>query len=294
MRTGACPSVVSTLAPICASGRAIRVWSRAESDSSPTSSNVASWPARIPDTSRSTVPALPQSSGPSGARSPRSPTPWTVSSSPSSSTSTPRARATSIADSVSAARPKPRMRLSPSATAPSRTARCEIPFTPGTAIAPRSAAAGSTFIEHRRDDHAVSLRLEQVGGAASLVLAGHEERQRPAPLRRHVLELEVLNVDPLGAERLRHACKHAWAVGHVDAEPLQRARVVVRALEHPSPVPRRLADPAGQEAGVALGERDLDLLDPAPVLGERVADGRAVVEEDVDPDPWARAGDARH
>jgi hypothetical protein len=47
---------------------------------------------------------------------------------------------------VSAARPKPSIRLSPSAIAPSSTARWEIPFTPGTAIAPSIDAAGSIFI----------------------------------------------------------------------------------------------------------------------------------------------------
>src|SRR5205085_12443573 len=154
-------------------------------------------PARIPNASRGTVPALPQSIGPRGDSTARKPTPRTRTSSPSSSTSAPTARATAIADSVSAARPNPRIRLSPSASAPSSTARCEIPFTPGTAIAPRTAAAGSTFIEHRRDDHPVALALEQVGGALRLALARDEHRQRPAALRRHVLELEVLDVDPL-------------------------------------------------------------------------------------------------
>ena len=68
------------------------------------------------------VPALPQSIGPSGSRSPRRPTPWTRSASTSSSsTSTPSARTAAIVDSVSPERPKPRTRVSPSPIAPSST-----------------------------------------------------------------------------------------------------------------------------------------------------------------------------
>ena len=60
------------------------------------------------------VPALPQSIGPSGSRSPRSPTPWTRSVSTSSSTtSAPSARTAAIVASVSADRPKPETRVSP-------------------------------------------------------------------------------------------------------------------------------------------------------------------------------------
>src|SRR6188768_3295969 len=47
--------------------------------------------------------------------------------------------------SVSAERPKPLMRVSPSAIAPSRSARCEIDLSPGTRTCPRTAAAGSTL-----------------------------------------------------------------------------------------------------------------------------------------------------
>ena len=83
-------------------------------------------------------------------------------------------------------------------------------------------------------------------------------------------------------------------VGDVDAQPLQRARVGVGAGEHAPPVAARLADPAGEEAGVAARERRLDLLDAAAVLGERGGERLAVVEEDVDPDARVRAGDARH
>ena len=42
-------------------------------------------------------------------------------------------------------------------------------------------------IEHRRDDDAVALALEQLGGAARLALARDEQRQRAAELGRDVL-----------------------------------------------------------------------------------------------------------
>src|SRR4051794_41919713 len=78
------------------------------------------------------------------------------------------------------------------------------------------------------------------------------------------------------------------------AQALQRPRVGILALEHAAAVRRGLADPAREEAGVALLERSLDLLDTAPVLGQRAADRAGVVEEDVDPDARVRAGDPRH
>ena len=49
MRSGRPPPVVSTVAPICVSGSAIRPIGRGDSDSSPTSSKrLPSWPARMP------------------------------------------------------------------------------------------------------------------------------------------------------------------------------------------------------------------------------------------------------
>ena len=109
-----------------------------------------------------------------------------------------------------------------------------------------------------------------------------------------MLELEVRDVDPLGAERLEDPGEDARAVGDVHAQPVQGARVLVGRVEHPAPVAARLADPAREKAGVAVGERGLELLDAAAVLGERGCERVAVVEEDVDPDPRVRAGDARH
>src|SRR5439155_25150265 len=102
---------------------------------------------------------------------------------------TPRARTASSVDSVSPERAKPRTTVAPSETAPSRSARCEIDLSPGTAKWPSSAAAGSTLIQHRRDDDAVALTLEQVGSALRLAFPGDEQRQRAAALGRHVVQL---------------------------------------------------------------------------------------------------------
>src|SRR5689334_2224415 len=262
------------------SGPAILSIGRAESDASPVSVNVPSWNASRPTTSRASVPALPQSI--SAARRPRRPTPCTTSSSPSSSTRAPSARTACSVDSVSPERPHPWTRVSPSATAPSRSARCETDLSPGTARWPSSAAAGSTFIDHRRDDDAVALALEQVGRSLGLAGSGDEHGQRAAALGRDVVQLEVLDVDALGAERLGDACEHAGPIGHVHAEAVEVAGVRVLAVEHPPPALRRLADPAREEAGVTLRERGLDLLDAPAVLRELGSDALGVVEEDVD------------
>src|SRR5437868_4621175 len=250
-------------------GAAMRSIGRDESESSPVSVNSPSWNARTPVTRRASVPALPQST--TALFRPCRPTPCTVTVS-ASCTSAPSARTAASVDSVSADRPKPWMRVSPSAIAPTRSARWLIDLSPGTAKCPSSAAAGSIRIDHRRDDHAVPLALEERGRALGLGLAGDEQGQRAAALRRDVMELEVLDVDPLGAERLGDTSEHAGPVGHVDADALQHPGVGVLALEHPAAALRRLADPAGEETGVALFERALDLLDPPPVLLKRRAD----------------------
>ena len=109
--SGAWPSAVSTVAPISRSGSAIRSIGRALSDSSPTSSKRPSCPARIPGSRRMRVPALPQSSGPSGGRRPRSPTPSRRTRSPSTSTPAPSARTAAAVERVSAEAPKPSISL---------------------------------------------------------------------------------------------------------------------------------------------------------------------------------------
>ena len=80
----------------------------------------------------------------------------------------------------------------------------------------------------------------------------------------------------------------------MDANTLQRAGILVRALEQPPAIAGSLADPAGEEPRVSRGERGLDLGDAPAVLGERRRDLLPVVEQNVDPDPRVGAGDARH
>ena len=106
-------------------------------------------------------------------------------------------------------------------------------MSPGTARSPRSKTAGLDLHRAYSSSKAgdtmtrVALRLEQGSRPPGLVLAGHEHGERAAPLGRHVLELEVLDVDLLGAERLRDARENAGPVGHVHADALKRADVVV-------------------------------------------------------------------
>ena len=61
-----------------------------------------------------------------------------------------------------------------------------------------------------------------------------------------------------------------------------------RRLPAASPIQR------GEEARVAGLERGLELLDPAAVLGQRLAERRGVLDEDVDPDARVRARHSRH
>src|SRR5690348_8590585 len=119
------------------------------------------------------------------------------------------------------------MRVSPSATAPTRSARWLIDLSPGTAKWPSSAAAGSISIDHRRDDDAVALALEEGGAAVGGVLARDEQGQRPAALGRDVMHLEVLDVDALCAERLRDRGEDTRSIRDVHAEAVERAGVGV-------------------------------------------------------------------
>ena len=161
---------------------------------------------------------------------------------PRSSTSTPSARTASIVDLGVAPSGRSRAtRVSPSEIAPSRTRTVRDRLVAGDGEWPSSEAAGSTLIADAPadDDDAVALRLEQRRPrAAPRPRPSTSTRQRAAALGRDVVQLEVLDVDPLGAERLRDPGEHARAVGHVHADALQRARVGVGALEHAAPVAR--------------------------------------------------------
>ena len=84
-----------------------------------------------------------------------------------------------------------------------------------------------------------------------------------------MLEVEVGDVDPLRAERLEDPGEDARTVRDVDTNAVQRARVLVRGLEHLEPVAARLPDPARHKAGIAFGESGLELLDATAMLGQR-------------------------
>ena len=57
-------------------------------------------------------------------------------------------------------------------------------------------------VEDGREDDAVALTLEQAHRLRRVVLTRHEHRQRAAAFGRKMLEFEVGDADPLGAERL--------------------------------------------------------------------------------------------
>ena len=67
------------------------------------------------------------------------------------------------------------------------------------------------------------MSAEQRRRALRLLQAGDEQLERPAALAREVAEVEVLDVDPLGAEPLRDPGQDARPVGDVDDDALQRA-----------------------------------------------------------------------
>ena len=138
MRSGGVPSSrVSMRAPICASGPVTRRIGRRDSDASPTSTLSNGCAASNPASRRMPVPALPQSSSPSGALRPSTPTPWTmrVDGDGVSKRTPMRAKIAAVARVSSPSR-KPSMRDTPSASAANITARCETDLSPGMSSTP--------------------------------------------------------------------------------------------------------------------------------------------------------------
>ena len=146
----------------------------------------------------------------------------------------PRARArrrasTRCRPSAPSARPASR----PSESAPTSSARCEIDLSPGTAMWPSSRATGSTLIEHRRDDDAVALALEQRGGAARLARSPVTSSVSVPPRSG---EMCWSSKSSMLIRSAPSACvipaKTPGPVGDVDAHAVERARVGVGAVEH--------------------------------------------------------------
>src|SRR4051794_11777066 len=263
--------------------------------SSPSSVKLPLWPASMPGRIRISVPALRTSITPSGGRSPRMPTPSiTRPSSPTPSIGTPIDRKASTVASVSAEAPNPVTVTRSSLGAPPIPARWLMDLSPGTLSPPTSAPAGATcsrssLIDSGRRDRPVALRVQQCHDPLRLRLAGDRDHHGAAAVGRHVVQLEVLDVDALSPQRLRYARQHARPVGHVDAHPVQvLRRGRVGHLQQAAAMARRLGDPARHEPGILPLERPGQGVDAAAVVTQAVEQRGALVREDVHPD--ARAG----
>ena len=131
-------------------------------------------------------------------------------------------------ESVSAEAPNPRTCTDPDEIAPTRTARWLTDLSPGTASSPVSPPAGPM----RRPSSLMprppaSRPRRSPGRRAGRRRAGprprrHHDDRRAAGVRRHVVELEVLDVDALCAQRLRDA-RRARRAGRARARGRDRA-----------------------------------------------------------------------
>ena len=159
----------------------------------------------------------------------------------------------------------------------------EIDLSPGTAMSPRSATAGST-----RSDGPPHVARQ----------AGRDDRPRsPAPraarprvARPRSPATRSVSVPPRSGERwcsskssmLIRSAPSACVIpartpgrsGRAPAAAGARPASGYAPLEQPAAVAAGLADPAREKAGVAGLERALDLLDAPAVLGERAAERR--------------------
>src|SRR6266511_4070516 len=99
-----------------------------------------------------------------------------------------------------------------------------------------------------------------------------------------MVKRQVLDVDPLRPERLHDRGEDSRTVCDVHLHAEELRRLLERVAQKLLSLRRRLPDPTREEAGVAALERGLELLDAAAMLGERCAQLRRVLEEDVDPD----------
>ncbi len=106
-----------------------------------------------------------------------------------------------------------------------------------------------------------------------------------------MVQLEVLDVDALGAQRLRDPRQDSGPVGHVHAHAIELLGLGrVRGLQQPPAVAGGLGDPARHKPCVLALQRAHQLIDPAVMLAQSVQQRAAVVEEDVHPDARVRAG----
>jgi hypothetical protein len=130
-------SEASVRAPIRSRGSSTRRIGRLRSDASPSNVAVIGQPATAPRVSRQPVPELPKSSAAAGSAKPPTPTPCTSHCrSPVRSIRAPRARNAWAVLITSSPSKSPLIRVSPTASAPSSSARIEIDLSPGTRTRP--------------------------------------------------------------------------------------------------------------------------------------------------------------
>ena len=180
--------------------------------------------------------------------------------------------------------------------APRSTARWEIDLSPGTAMCPTRRVSGSTLIRRSR------ARRRRRSPAPRAGVAARSASSSPATMTVSVPPRSVERWSISKSSTLIRSAPSAWKMPA--STPGRSGRCTRSRCSAPgSPcavasMRRRLpAASAIQRASwppSSAVERRLELLDPAAVLAERGHDRLAVVEEDVDPDPRVRAGDAGH
>ena len=263
-----------------------------------------SWPARIPVTSRASVPALPQSIGAAGALEPAQADAVDDAACRRrcSSTSTPeRAHDAERRLGVARAAPAADERLAVGERADQQRAvrdrlvagHADVP------VDPRAARSHRELMDHHRAPPRRRRRSPAPRAARP------PRRASPSPVTSSVSvpprsgEMCWSSKSSMLIRSAPSACVIAastpgrsgtWTRTRCSAPAsgVGAARASGGGCRAASPIQR-----ARKPASLAV-ERGLDLLDPAAVLGERLADRGRVVEEDVDPDPRVRAGDAGH
>ena len=296
---GAWPSVVSSVRAHQASGLDDAPIGRSDSDSSPTSSKRPAWNARIPHDEaheRAGVAAVDRPGRRARARAGRRRARRACRRPPrrTSDAERPRRRR-----SPTRCRPSPAAARDPAlavASAPSSSGALRDAFRPGTPICPSIIAA--RLNPHR----APPRRRPRSPGSSSSAAA---RRASVSPVTSSVTvpprsgEMCSSSKSSMLIRSAPSACvmpantpgrSGTWTLHAVERRRRRCRRS--RASGGGSAPPRRSS--AARNAGVALHERGLDLLDPAPEVGELRPDGLGVVEEDVDPHPRVRAGDPGH